>query len=256
MTKVKIQIGKEGVEKGLASGDFVDPPPGLYVVEVRQAEQRQKDGGEHPYINVGAFPIGRGRKGEALNPPEGSVFGTVWDKVSLSPAAEWRLTQFCIAMGMKVNARGGISGSLELEADKPGSIIKKLALLRVKEGQNLEGQYRAEVGWWGPYDPTDDGEGFDEEEELGDEEATEDAFGEDEPEGEEEEEYYTREFLQSLEPKELSKACTDFDLDPDSLKVKGRGGKLDVPKSLAAMVDAILEAQGVDEGEGEPEDPF
>lgn len=259
MTKIKIKISKEGVEKGQASGDFEDPPVGLYVVRVQGAEQKQKPDGQYPYLNVQAFPVGKGRNNEKLDPPEGVRWGTVWDRVSLSPAAEWRLTQFCLAMGMKINAKGEIIGTLETEEGKPGSIIGKLALLRVKAGENLEGRYRAEAGGWYPYDPnaSDTGEGFDDEEpdeelEAGDDSTEdEDVFGgEEEPE--DEDDFYTEESLGELDNDGLKAAAAEFDLDTKDYVVKVRG-KTNVPKTRAAIIEAILEAQGV---ETEDEEPF
>jgi hypothetical protein len=223
---------------------------------VRQAEQRQKDEeGSFPYLNIGAFPVAHGRSGEPLDTPEGVRWGTIWDRVSLSPAAEWRLTQFCLAMGLKVNSKGEIVGSLELDEGKPGTIIKKRALLRVKGGSNLEGEYRAEAGAWSPYEPTDTGEGFEDEESVGDDEASEeeaDAFGDD---GDGDEEYYTAESLSELDNDGLKDAAGEFDLDVKDYVVKVRG-KTNVPKTRDAIIEAILEAQGVEDNEEDDEEPF
>lgn len=262
MTKIKIKIGKESVQKGMQSGDFEDPPAGLYVVRITRAEQRQKEGGEFPYINVAAFPVGKGRGNEKLDPPEGVVWGTVWDKVSLSPAAEWRLTKFCLAMGMTINARGELVGSLELDEDKTGSIIGKLALLRVKGGENLNGDYRAEAGNWYPYEAVDNGEGFEdlEDEDVEEEEEPEDEPDLDEDEDEvEEEEYWTADSLDALDNDELKKAAVEFDLDTTNFRVytgRGKAKKLELDKTREAIITAILDAQGVEEGDSSDEEPF
>lgn len=227
---------------------------------MRGIEQKKKEGGEYPYLNVQAFPVGAGRKCEKLTPPDGSVYGTVWDRISLSPASEGFLTRFCIAMGMKVNRKGELVGTLETEEGKPGSVINKRALLRVKSGTNNEGDYRAEVGGWYPYEAIkEDDDLGEEEEDLGaEDEPDDDAFGEDEPEEEESaeeepEDYYTAESLDALDNDGLKAAASEFDLEAKDFVVKVRG-KTNVPKTREAIITAILDAQGVEEGGDE--EPF
>jgi hypothetical protein len=207
------------------------------------------------------MPVGTGRDNDPLEPPEGERYGTVWDRVSLSDAAKWRLTNFALAMGLTVNKNGTINGTLEIEPGKPGSIIGKLALLRVKGGQiqsedpERNGAYRAEAGNWAPFDGTDTGEGFDDEEAEGE---PSDGFDDEaEDEAGEEEDFYTEESLDGLDNTELKAAAEEFDLDVSTLVVKNRAKKTDVPKTRAAIIAAILEAQGVvDEDEEEAEEPF
>ena len=72
-------------------------------------------------------------------------------------------------------------------------------------------------------------------------------------------ELLVRDELELMELKELGGVCQDFDLTPQDYIVKVRG-KTDADATKAAVIDAILEAQGAadeDTEEGaDPEDPF
>jgi hypothetical protein len=253
MAKIKLRAGKDAVEQAESGGDFGDPPkPGLYHLKLESVDQMDNKDGQGKHLSCRWRPVGIGREGAKPS----DRLGVVFDRVSLtSEAAEWARARFAIALGAKPNRSGAVTLDIELDPTKPGSPVGTAVCLgRVARDEDLEGNYRPKLGWLGPLDATaesDDEEGFEDDEE----EATE-AFDDDEDVGgEEDDEILTEEDLDAMEPKEIAALLPDFDLSADDLKVKVKG-KLDVNKSKAKMIAAILEAQGAEE-EGDPdEDPF
>lgn len=274
MVKVKVRAGKEAVKQAQESGgDFGDPPqPGLYHLKIAHLEQRTTQNGPNKggkYLSVRYQPVGTGREGAKIEKKVSGVF----DTVSLtSEDSDWVRARFALALGQQPNKAGVVELEVEMDATKPGSPVGKVILGRVKAGKDLDGNYKPEIGWIGPLEGAgEEGEGFEEEDAMSeeDEEASspfgEEEEAEDEEEAEEEEEsgdYYTEESLAALSPKELGAAAGEFDLDTKDYLVKltkgANKGKPDIKKTSAAIIAAILEAQGVEEeGEGDDDDnPF
>lgn len=256
MAKIKITAGKQAVEEAGKRKDFVPPRPGLYVAALAGVEVRKTKDEQSEYVVLRWQPTHIGRnKSEAVADDVGSV----WDNVTFDESTDWKRAQVALALGAKPNRQGNVTLEIEPDESKPGTDIGKEVLLKVKAGKNLDGDYRAETAWVAPFEAdADEGEGFQDDDEdegeavnpFDDDAGTEVEGGSDEPD----EDLWTAETLSELEPKELAEACREFDLDPDDLKVKVKG-KVNVPKTLNAMVSAILEAQnGTDDGDDE--DPF
>lgn len=257
MAKVKLQAGKEDVKSAIAGQeDLVQAPPGVYtaeLVQVNTGHTKGEDGKpdkDRPYLECIYSITGVGREG--AEPEE--RYARLWDYVSFG--TKWKVAQFGIAMEVPVNGNGGIDGQVEIEADKPGTIIGKSVIIRVKRDKDLDGNYRGKINSVLPMSAgtasessaafADDADGSS----NGD-----DPFSEDQGSAED---LLTRSQLEEMDLKELGALCTEFDLTPQDYIVKVRG-KVDNDKTKAAVVDAILEAQGGDpeaEETGDPDDPF
>lgn len=250
MAKIKVRAGKAAVEQAQSGGDFGDPPkPGLYHLKLMKVEQKANKDGKGKHLSFRWQPVGVGREGAK---PEEKL-GSVWDRVSLtSEDAEWSRARVALALGAKPNRAGNVDLDIELDETKPGSPVGIICLGRVASDTDLEGNYRPKLGWIGVNEAApEDSEAFDDEEEAEDEEEATEDFEE-----EEEGELLTEADLEEYDNKGLAALLTDFDLDKNALTVKVKG-KVNVPKTRAKMIAAILEAQGAEEDEdGGDEDPF
>lgn len=264
MAKVKIKVGKEDVEKSADAGDFEQAPPGMYVFELKEVNPgytKGDDGKEdksRPYLECIWKPIGSGREGAPLT----AQLSQIWDYVSFGEASKWKMAQFALAVGLKVNAKGEIDSEIEIEEGKPGTIIGTKAIGRVKKDKDQEGNYRAKIGGLYNMDGAAAESGDDAfAEEGGDdaEEANDSPFGDDA--GEVGEELWTEETLMAVEDlKALGEEAKAFDLTPQEFIVR-KGKAVDQDATKAALVAAILEAQNgpADDGAAEealPDDPF
>lgn len=257
MAKVKIKASKEAVEKAQDQGDFVQAPKGIYTAELKECNPGHAKGSDskpdksRPYLECVWKIDGVGREGEKLD----TQYAQIWDYVTFGEETEWKRAQFGAAVGLPVK-NGEIDGEIEIEEGKPGTVIGKRALIRVKGDKDQDGDYKAKIGWMGPLSGpalADDP--------LADEPEAEpdDPFGEGGEDGEVE--LLTREDLEAMELKELGAlAQTDFDITPQDHIVKVKG-KVSPDKTKEKLIDAILEAQGAEEEpeaetEENPEDPF
>ena len=249
MGKIKIKAGKDAVEKAGDSGDFEQPKPGIYMVELTEVNEGFSKGDDgkpdksRPRLECIYKIVGEGREGTK---PE-KQYSRLWDYVSFSEAAEWKLAQFGIALGLRMK-NGGIDDDIEIDADKPGTVIGKTLLVRVKKDSDQEGNYRGKIATLMPLsgdsdlsDVEDDVEDADDDEEFGDDEATDDA------DGDGDDDMWTEEELDDLDNKALATAAKDFDIDPKQFKGK---------KARANLIAAILEAQGADDEDDDDEEPF
>jgi len=281
VAKIKIQAGKEAVEQAQSSGEFEEAPPGLYTGTLKSAEPgfAKTDGKpdkNRPYLECIYTLDGMGRAGDPF--PDGKRYGQVWDYVSFGESSEWKVAQFGVAMGLPIKA-GKIDGTIENEANKPGTVIGKKVLIGIKADTDQHGNYRAKVRNVYPLDGgaeagSSDGL-FDDDEEGTGSEPDGDLDAEFEGDGaatDGGEDYLTEDDLRDTEQfpdlKSLGELATEFDLDPkDSIVRFARGankGKVNVEKTTDAIIAAILEAQGADDtgtdegaddADGE-EDPF
>lgn len=265
MAKVKIKVGKTDVEKGAASGDFEEAPPGLYTAVLdtcKPGHAKGEDGKpdkSRPYLECIYKFTGEGRDGDKLS----KNYGQVWDYVSFSEAAKWKLAQFAMAMGIPVNAKGELDGELEIEDGKPGTVIGREVIVRIKKDSDQDGNYRAKVGAVMPMEgPSDSGSsafGDDDDDEPEEGDSTDDPFDGDEEGDDEGGDMLTNESLEALDNKELGAVARDFDLEPKDFLGK-RDGKTIVKRK--ALIEAILEAQDGTEGTDgdddldDEEDPF
>ena len=256
MAKVKIKATSKDVEAAAKGGDFEQAPVGIYVAELVEctpgyAQEDGKDDKSRPNLQCIWKIVGVGREGE-----EPSVqYSRLWDYVTFGESAGWKRAEFGLAMGLPLK-NGEINGEIETEENKPGTVVGTKALIRVRADKDLQGNYRARIGKISPMD----GSALDSTSsafaDAPDDAGPDDPFADAAPA--EEEALLTNEELEAMELKELGELAREFDLEPKELIVKTRG-KLDTDKTKAAVITAILEAQGgqVDaEADGSAEDPF
>lgn len=263
MAKFKIRAKAEDANKaGQDSGEFVVPPAGYYHLRIVEANAgySKTDGEEDktkPRIEIvyEIDAIGMDGGGEVED-----NYGRLWDYITFGDGyAATRRTEFAVAMGADKEA---IANGEEYEFDTEELLERKLIarLKHEKDKQKSEEEkktiMRARVATVLPLSAADgavnsggpvDFGGDDEDVEAVDE----DPFSESEEEEEEAGDLLTEEELEAMEPKDLSAVAKEFDLDPQSLIVKFKSGekkgKVNVPASKKAMIEAILEAQGGDE---------
>lgn len=270
MSKVKIKASKKAMEEAETSGDFVEAPPGIYVLRLDNAEVGESKSGKS-MLTTRWQPVGVGRSNDDL--PE--RYGSVWERYLLEDeSAEWKRAELLHALGVKPNQ------GIEFEEGKPGTVIGTLCLARVKADPDQEGNYRAGLARLiGPFDPDAADEGEDEDD---DEAGAADAFedeqfddtgdgGGDEPDDEgdgdedesipgesllDEEEHYTREYLLSLSKADMKDVADEWEVKVKKGMTKDQVADL----IIQAEVDYYgLAASDDDEGDddaGDEEDPF
>lgn len=146
---------------------------------------------------------------------------------------EWKRAEFLLAMGIDKAARGGTK--LEIEPKKPGTVIGKLAICRLKL-EEYEGETRAKIAKVLPFvEPVDGMDEEDDEGEIPTEDVPEEAAGEGDAEEESSEEGpyvpWERDDLKSKGRDKIREVATSFGIEIIS------GMK------LGDILDAIMEAQ-------------
>jgi hypothetical protein len=235
MAKVKMKAGKEAFEKaGQDRGDFVVPKVGWYTAVLKTCTaglSKDNDGNEdknRPRLECVYEICGVGREDE----PSTENYGNLWDYVSFSEESEWKRAEFLLAMGLADDAAEVDFDTDDVEGTK--------VLIRVKheKGRDKEDPPRAKVAKLLPFTDEDrdaafSGDGTTEEVDFGGEAAGDP--------------YLTEEDLAAMDIKELGKVAGEFDIDPQELVVRNRAKKVDMVKTKAAVIAAILEAQGAPE---------
>lgn len=246
MAKVKMKAGKEAFEKaGQDRGDFVVPKAGWYTGMLKTCTaglSKDSEGNEdksRPRLECVYEIVGVGREDE----PATENYGNIWDYVSFSEESEWKRAEFLLAMGLADDAAEVDFDTDDVEGTK--------VLIRVKheKGQTKDDPPRAKIAKLLPFTDEDRDAAFS----GAADGATEEVFG-----GDGEGEYLTEEQLTAMDMKELGKIAGEFDLDPQTFVVRNRAKKVDTNKSRAAIIAAILEAQGApaDEGVDDEDSPF
>lgn len=253
MTKVKIKASAESFEKaGEDRGDFVVPKNGWYVLQLTELNagfSKGSDGSEdkkRPRLEAIYQITGVGRDNQAVE----ENYGNVWDYVSFSDESEWKRAEFLWAHQAVDSKDGDVE--MDIDTDKfVEEAMPVLARLKQEKGRNADDEPRAKVAKLLPFTDGDTADAFGSD--AGGED--EDAFGGGEEAGEDE--LLTQEQLEGMDLKELGKIAPEFDLDPNDSIVKVRG-KVNGAKTKAKLIEAILEAQGADDGETgtEDESPF
>lgn len=276
MTKFKIKAKAEDVDKaGSDSGEFVLPPAGyahLKIVEANAGFSKTdgEEDKEKPRIEVVYEVVALGMDGGTEVTEN---YGRIWDYITFGDGyAGQRRSEFAIAMGADKEAlKNGAEVSLDTDELLERKLIARLKHEKDKNKSEEEKKtvMRARVATVLPLSAADgavhdggpvDFGGGDEEPVYGD---AEDPFAEAAPDEPDDGGLLTEADLEALEPKDLSAVAKEFDLDPTTLIVKfGSGankGKVNIPASKKAMIEAILEAQGGntdDAPEGDDGDPF
>lgn len=249
MAKVRMKAGKEAFEKaGQDRGDFVLPKVGWYTAvlnECNDGYSKDSNGDEdksRPRLECIYQITGVGREDE----PTTENYGNLWDYVSFSEESEWKRAEFMKALGLADDA-----ADVEFDTDEVTG-TKVLVRIKHEKGRSKDDPPRAKIAKLLPFTDEDRDAAF-----SGDADGTtEDVdFGTDaEPEGDP---YLTEEDLNAMDIKELGKVAGEFDLDPQSFVVRNRAKKVDLEKTKAAVIAAILEAQGAPEGDDDlGDDPF
>lgn len=220
MAKVTFKIPKKAFDDAKDQGDFVEAPPGYYVAKLTSCEGHyaKTDGKEDkskPSLECIWQPVGVGRENEKPD----VRYSQIWDYVSTKddPDVHWKQAQFAAAVGLG-------DGSKNVNTTKDTKeFLGTLALIRVKGGKNLQGEYRAKIGWMGPLEG-DEADAFDEEDDA--EDTGEETFEDDAAE----EEGYTAGDLQAMDRDEFKALCEQYEI-----KVKG--------KKKSELIDLVLQAQ-------------
>jgi hypothetical protein len=247
MAKVKMKAGKEAFEKaGQDQGDFVVPKPGWYTAELKSCTDgysKDEGGGEdkkRPRLECIYTIVGIGREDE----PHSENYGNLWDYVSFSPESEWKRAEFMKAMGLADDA-----AEVEFDTDEVAG-TKVFVRVKHEKGRDKDDPPRAKIAKLLPFSDEDRDAAF------GDgDDTTEDVdFGSD-AEGDP---YLSEEDLAAMDIKELGKVATEFDIDPQALVVRHRNKKVNMEGTKAAVIAAILEAQGApgDGDDTDDDDPF
>lgn len=242
MTTVKFDVRSSDPDKAISGGE--QPPPGLYKAKIKELKTgyAKGDDGEpdktRPRLEVVYELVGK----------KNANFVNLYDYLSFSEAAQWRLDQFLQAVG--VASKSKRTGTFKTE-----QYLGHPVRIRVK-GETYNNEYRARVGQvMGGSDEDledDDFVGGDDEGVPGDtanedegEIANEDTEDPEEPEEDEPEpEEFDREGrqveLKELDIKALREIATGLDIKDRTVRAK-----------KATLVPAILDAEEAAGGEGE-----
>lgn len=279
MAKVTVRAtAEEIVEEEQGSADFVTPKPGFYHLECVEAEpgySKDKVTGEEddsrPYIAMTYEIVAEGPEGE--REPQGN-YGRVWDYLTFGPKAGRNRARYQKAF-YPDQFEPGRDNEIEFDTEEMvGKVL--LAKLSVKKEKDRDDptqmKERVQIRQLVPLGTVVSEEGTpdrsnafgSDEEEAPEEEEAEDTSFEDalEPEGEEEAEdgLLSQEELEAMDAKDVAAVAKEFDIDTKELVVKfksgAKKGKANVPATKTAVIEAILEAQGVNEEEEEEDGPF
>lgn len=264
MTKVKMQASAEDVAQAQEDqGEFVVPPAGYYYLRLVEAtpgfsktdgeEDKKKPRLELVYEIVG---VGKEHAEPTMN------FGRLWDYVSFSKESGWKRAETVRAFYPdRVQVGEALNTEIDTEEIVEREVFARLKHEKDKLKSEEEGRTvtRARIARILPVN----GDEFASAEAADVEyDGTEASNGDDaNPFAEGGEGLLTGEELQAMDLKELGAVAKEFDLDPMTLVVKNRAKKVDADKTKAAVIEAILTAQGAEDEdtpseEGGDEDPF
>lgn len=239
---VEFDVSGVDPEDATAGQDIEDPAPGVYQAQVREINPGYSKGDDgkpdksRPRLEV-IYSIIGDAEGEEEPLEEKGFNGNncrgarIWDYVSFSEAAEWKLDQFLQSIGESTHKKR--KGKFDAEKHQEETIVR----MRVKADKNLEGNYRAKVGGtWAWEDLADDEISDEDLDELEDDEWDEEEFEDDD--------------LPTVE--EIR------DLDVEGLKTasKEHGISLKGLKGIEAAQDKIIEELGLEEDWDDDEVPF
>lgn len=266
MAKFRMQASAEDVVKADEDmGEFVVPPAGFYVVqliEVNPGYSKGSDGEEdksRPRLECVYEIVAEGR--EQAEPK--ANYGRLWDYVSFSKEAGWHRANFTKSLYPEAVQD---DGTIDIELDTDDMVERKM-LARIKHERDKrasdEAGKRVDRARIARFYSLDDDSAFDDTADTTDAYADSgsDAAAEADPfaevGGDETDDgLLTEDELDKMDLKELGTVAKEFDLEPTSFIVKTRN-KLDQEKTKAAVIAAILEAQGDDgNDDGGDEDPF
>lgn len=212
---MKIKIDHTDQDPSASTRSFEQPKPGVYPAVLDDATVRTTGSGsqtEPRDIEVVVKITGDDYSGVRL-----------WDYVSFSEAAQWKMDQLLLAAGVLSNKKRAKEFKTEKELER--ALKGTPVMIRVR-GDSYEGEYRARVAQYLPGDEPDE------------EVETEDLppAETDEDEADEQVEEYTYEDIAGMKIVELRSLADDLEIDHAGVK-------------KADLRDAILEEMGFDEEE-------
>lgn len=245
MSKIKFDVS--GSDPSKAIQDSEPPKPGVYrckVDEINSGFAKGDDGKpdkSRPRLEV----IYRITVGKSKGAP-------LWDYVSFSEAAQWKLDQFLQAMGVATSKKR--KGEFDT-----AKLINKVVKVRVVADKNNDGDYRPKVkGVFAIGEDDDVDDDVDDEDEADEEEADEDDEEDDDSDEDDEEEESTVDPNHPMmklgaeadaggrpgkvAEKKLKTAAAEADLDPDDYD------------SWTALAEALAEAEDEDEDDEDEEE--
>lgn len=274
MAEFLVKATAEEAEKaGQEQGEFEVPKPGFYHVKLIEANAGFSKGSDgepdpdKPRIECIYEIVGEGMEAA----PVTANYGRLWDYITFGDGyAATRRTEFTLAFHPEYTKADVVKG-VKLDTD---DLVERVVVARIKHEVDKQKTEEAKAAdrkaarvmrariqslisldkidaystaeqSGNAYESADQGDPFAEEAQVpGDTDAGDS-------------ELLTREELEAMEMKELGSIAKEFDLDPNDSVVKARGGKVDMDKSKAKIIEAILTAQdGTDEGDGDTDNPF
>lgn len=266
MPVVKMRASADDFENtGQDRGDFLVPPKGMYVLTLKECNSgysKDDDGKadrKRPRLECVWEITGKGRENEEVT----ENYGNVWDYVSFNEKSGWKRADFMYALGL-VDEKPDDDIEMDVDTDEVvGTQI--LARLKHEKGRTADDEPRAKIASMFPLSDADGDDAFSAASDEEGSDAGDDPFGsEDEPEEPEADGVDAdalREELGELDLKELGAYARDnHEIDPTEHIVKGKSGakkgKVDVAKTQAALIEAIVTAAAGDEPEADEENPF
>lgn len=218
--KIDFNITQDAMDQAESSGGL-QAPVGLYKAVLKSIEAGFSKGDDgkldksRPRLECHYQITGEGTN---FKKPE-AQYSQLYDYVSFSEAASWKLAQFLKAFGV-INKPG--KGSFDVVR-----LINKEVLLKVSADKDLQGDYRARVGTLLPFGGKAEAAGTSEEDEAIEDES----FDLDEDEQDVSSGEYTKDELEDMSIPELREVVEKFGIDvPKGTKKPG-------------VVALILEAQ-------------
>jgi SAP domain-containing protein len=243
MAKIKFDVRDSDPDKAVSAGNFEQPKPGVYKAKLVACDQEfakdeatGKPDRKRPML-VCKYELTDKRAGKANG-------AWLWDRVSFSDAAKWKLDQFLQAFGIADKKKR--TGELDTDV-----LVGEACTIRVKGG-TYQGEYRGEVGAVlaasdedDEDDTGDDDDGssdvLDDTDDLSGDE-TEDEVESDE--GEAEFPYYDMEELAGMQIPGLLQVAEDLEIEPPKAKQKNR-------VSLSKWIFENQPAEAPEDEEGE-----
>jgi hypothetical protein len=203
-------------------GEFVQPPKGLYIAKLVECNKGfSKDGDGKPDKSRPRLECIYQIVAEADGSKPDKQYSRLWDYVSFSDAAEWKLDQFLQAMG--IDTENQEAGKAEIET---GKLVK----VRVRPDTDQHGDYRAKVGALFHYDADEDddlSDALDDDDADDDDEAEVDEWEDDDDDEAEDEPGWTAEDIDNLDNKGLKDLVKELGVKPK------KGSKVSDVRALA-----------------------
>lgn len=155
MAKWKLKATKDEIEQAGEQGEFVQAPVGYYVLEIMSMNYGPNKAGDGNRAEVILKPVKTFKDGVVT--PVAENYGQVWDYISDGESSGFKRAQFGLALGFTVK-RGQIQEDVEMEAGKPGTVVGRFVLARLRKDTDQDGNYRPKMGAYLPKETLDNAE--------------------------------------------------------------------------------------------------